>query len=149
MHGEPAHLLAAQLYLPEVRAGAALETQRPPPSADRPCAAHAGHRSVEHRKEGIPSGVDLATTPAGELMANHGPVAVEHVPPALIPQLEDASRGADDVVEQQRQDRAGRKDAIDERAQPALGWSIEDSGTDTQCSRDKLRALAGHSGDQP
>ena len=106
--GDPAYLGSGQLALAGVQAGPCLHADRADRGADRLAAADRPGRAVEHREEAIAGGVDLAAAEALELAAHERMVTLEQAVPALVAELCRTGGGADDVGEEQRQQRSSR-----------------------------------------
>ena len=103
-----AHVVAEQLRLARVHAGADLDAEPAHGARDRGGAPDRARRTVEHGEEPVAHRLDLATAVVGELLAHDAVVLVQELAPAAVAERRRQLRGADDVGEQQGQQRAGR-----------------------------------------
>ena len=102
VHSNPVRVPGHEDNLTGVTADPNLEAE-PGRCADHPEAAPDGaHRTVEHRHEAVPGGVELAPAMVSYLLPHGRVVREQKVTPCLVADALDRGCGADDVAEQQR-----------------------------------------------
>ncbi len=121
MNGEPTEVIATDLALTGMEAGAKPESERFGGLPDRRCAANRPGGPVEGGHKAIACCLDLTTTKAAKLIP-HGPImVVEKGSPPLIAERCRLLGGPHDIGEHDR-----RKDALDLDAGPLAGQELDD-----------------------
>src|SRR6266446_4491040 len=115
VHGDAAHVVAPQLALAGVQAGADLEAERAHRLADGQRTAHRACGTVEGREEAVARRVNLPAAEAAQLLAYGGVVPLEQIAPGAVAEPRGVLRGAHDVGEQHRGQHAV---VVDHRARP-------------------------------
>src|SRR5438876_66557 len=115
VHGDTAHVVAPQLALAGVQAGADLEAEWAHRLADGQRTAYRACGTVEGREEAVARRVNLPAAEAAQLLAYGGVVPLEQIAPGAVAEPGGMLRGAHDVGEQHRGQHAV---VVDHRARP-------------------------------
>jgi len=94
VHGDAAHVVAPQLALAGVQAGADIEAERAQRPADGQRTAHRACGTVEGREEAVARRVNLPAAEAAQLLAYGGVVPLEQVAPGAVAEPGGVLRGA-------------------------------------------------------
>ena len=100
--GDATNVIAVELDLSSMETGPDLEVETMSAIANRAGAFYGPRRSVECRHEAISGSLDLPSTEAAELAADHAVVTVEKVVPTPITYRGRGCGGIDDVSEEHR-----------------------------------------------
>src|SRR5882672_11402612 len=114
VHRDASQLVPHDLALASVHAGANLDAEASYALGDRTARPHRARGTVERRQKAVARRVDLAATEAPQFRANRRVVRLNQIAPATVADLRGASRGVDDVGEEDgREQTVGLRDMTD------------------------------------
>src|SRR5262249_46173107 len=121
VYRDAAEVVAPDLALPRVHAGADLEAERGGAVDDRRRAVERARGCVEARQEAVPRGLRLAAAKALELATHEGVVRIEEITPRALTELGGPPGRSHDVREEE-----GGEDAVDVVAAADAGHELLD-----------------------